>query len=108
MLSGKPKQIVISYREIAKSLDKSVHQIENAIIETLSHIPPEISSDIYNNGIFLTGGGSMLRGLDKRFSEATELPVYKGDTPLEVVVKGSEIVLKNLEKYTQVLVRNRY
>ncbi len=106
MITGKPKQILISYKEIAKSLDKSITQIENAVLDTLSHISPEISADIYNTGILLTGGGSMLRGLDKRFSRTTELPIYKGETPLQVVVKGSDIVLKNLSRYTNVLIKN--
>lgn len=107
LLTGKPKQIQLSYKEIEKSLNKSIIQIENAIMETLSEIPPEISADIYNSGIYLTGGGSMLRGLDERLSRATELPVHLGDQPLKTVVKGSEIVLKNLNLYTDVLVKQR-
>ncbi|WP_109300675.1 rod shape-determining protein [Aquimarina sp. AU474] len=107
MLTGKPKQIHISYKEIEKSLDKSITQIENAIMETLSEIPPEISADIYNSGIYLTGGGSLLRGLDQRLSRTTELPVHLGDQPLETVVKGSEIALTNLDKYMDVLVQKR-
>ncbi len=107
LLTGKPKQIEISYKEIAKSLDKSITQIENSIMETLSEIPPEISADIYNTGIYLTGGGSMLRGLDQRLSRATELPIHLGERPLETVVKGSDIVLKNLDHYNSVLVQNR-
>ncbi len=105
LLTGKPKQIKLSYKEIEKSLDKSITQIENAILETLSEIPPEISADIYNSGIYLTGGGSMLRGLDQRLSQATDLPVHLGDNPLKVVVKGSEVVLKNMDKYSSVLVK---
>jgi len=61
LLSGKPKQIQISYREIAKALDKSILRIEDAVMETLSNTPPELAADIYNTGIFLAGGGSMLR-----------------------------------------------
>ncbi|MGY3794773.1 rod shape-determining protein [uncultured Aquimarina sp.] len=106
VLTGKPKQTFLTYKEIFKSLDKSITQIENAVLETLSDIPPEISSDIYNTGIFLTGGGSLLRGLDKRFSTTTELPVYTGDNPLEVVVKGSDMVLKNIDRYSNVLIRD--
>jgi len=106
ILTGKPKQVVITYKEIARSLDKSITQIENVVLDILSDIPPELSVDIYNTGIFLTGGGSLLRGLDKRFSQTTELPVYTGDNPLEVVVKGSEMVLKDLKQYTSVLIRN--
>ncbi len=107
LLTGKPKQIQLSYKEIAKSLEKSIIQIENAIMETLSEIPPEISADIYNTGIYLTGGGSMLRGLNERLSRTTELPIHLGEQPLETVVKGSDIVLKNLEHYNSVLVQDR-
>ncbi|MHA7057289.1 rod shape-determining protein MreB [Aquimarina sp. M1] len=106
ILTGKPKQVHITFKEIAKSLDKSIRQIENAVLDTLSDIPPEVSSDIYKTGIFLTGGGSMLRGLDIRFSMATDLPVYKGENPLQMVVKGSDMVLKNLDRYTHVLINN--
>jgi rod shape-determining protein MreB len=64
------------YREIAKALDKSIQRIEDAVMETLSQTPPELAADIYNTGIYLAGGGSMLRGLDKRISQKTDLPVY--------------------------------
>ncbi len=107
MLTGKPKQIKLSHKEVRKSIDTSIMQIENAIIETLSEIPPEISSDIYSTGILLTGGGSMLRGLDERLSKVTELPVHLGDHPLKAVVKGSSKVLKNLDLYKSVLVKKK-
>ncbi|MBP2831991.1 rod shape-determining protein [Aquimarina sp. U1-2] len=107
LLTGKPKQIELSYKEISKSLEKSISQIENSILETLSEIPPEISADIYNTGIYLTGGGSMLRGLNERLSKSTDLPVHLGESPLETVVKGSDMVLKNLDHYSSVLVQDR-
>lgn len=69
LLTGKPKQVQTSYREIAKALDKSILRIEDAVMETLSQTPPELAADIYNTGIYLAGGGSMLRGLDKRLSQ---------------------------------------
>ncbi|GIR97699.1 MAG: hypothetical protein CM15mP101_00690 [Flavobacteriaceae bacterium] len=69
LLSGKPKEISIGYREIAKALDKSIIRIEESVMETLSQTPPELAADIYNTGIYLAGGGSMLRGLDKRISK---------------------------------------
>lgn len=103
LLSGKPKQIQISYREIAKALDKSILRIEDAVMETLSETPPELSADIYKTGIYLAGGGSMLRGLDKRLSRKTDLPVYLAEDPLKAVVRGTGIALKNLEKYKSVL-----
>ena len=73
LLTGKPKQIQTSFREIAKALDKSILRIEDAVMETLSQTPPELAADIYNTGIYLAGGGSMLRGLDKRLSQKTDL-----------------------------------
>ena len=76
LLTGKPKEAMISYREIAKALDKSIIRIEDSVMETLSQTPPELAADIYNTGIYLAGGGSMLRGLDKRLSKKTDLPVF--------------------------------
>jgi rod shape-determining protein MreB len=105
LLSGKPKQVQVSYREIAKALDKSILRIEDAVMETLSKTPPELAADIYNTGIYLAGGGSMLRGLDKRLSRKTDLPVYVAEDPLRAVVKGTGIALKELEKYKSVLMK---
>jgi len=105
LLSGKPKQIQISYREIAKALDKSILRIEDAVMETLSRTPPELSADIYKTGIYLAGGGSMLRGLDKRLSRKTDLPVYLAEDALKAVVKGTGISLKNIEKYRNILMK---
>ncbi len=87
LLTGKPKQVQVSYREIAKALDKSILRIEDAVMETLSNTPPELAADIYNTGIFLAGGGSMLRGLDKRLSLKTDLPVYIAEDPLELLLE---------------------
>ncbi len=104
LLSGKPKQIQISFREIAKALDKSIIRIEDAVMETLSQTPPELAADIYNTGIYLAGGGSMLRGLDKRLSRKTDLPVYVAEDPLRAVVRGTGIVLKDLDNYKSILI----
>lgn len=105
LLTGKPKQVQISFREIAKALDKSILRIEDAVMETLSQTPPELAADIYNTGIYLAGGGSMLRGLDKRISQKTDLPVYIAEDPLRAVVRGTGIALKNLEKYKPILIK---
>ena len=105
LLTGKPKQVQISYREIAKALDKSILRIEDAVMETLSQTPPELAADIYNTGIYLAGGGSMLRGLDKRLSQKTDLPVYIAEDPLRAVVRGTGITLKNIERYKSVLLK---
>ncbi|WP_213520731.1 rod shape-determining protein [Nonlabens sp.] len=107
LLTGKPKEVKIGYREIAKALDKSILRVEDAVMETLSQTPPELAADIYNTGIYLAGGGSMLRGLDKRLSQKTDLPVYIAEDPLRAVVRGTGITLKNLDKYKSVLA-NKY
>jgi len=105
LLTGKPKQVQISFREIAKALDKSILRIEDAVMETLSQTPPELAADIYNTGIYLAGGGSMLRGLDKRLSKKTDLPVYIAEDPLRAVVRGTGITLKDLAKYRSILIK---
>ena len=105
LLTGKPKETIIGYREIAKALDKSIIRIEDSVMETLSQTPPELAADIYNTGIYLAGGGSMLRGLDKRLSKKTDLPVFIAEDPLRAVVRGTGITLKNIERYKSVLVK---
>ena len=105
LLTGKPKQVDVSYREIAKALDKSIQRIEDAVMETLSQTPPELAADIYNTGIYLAGGGSMLRGLDKRISQKTDLPVYIAEDPLRAVVRGTGMALKNIPKFRSVLIK---
>jgi rod shape-determining protein MreB len=105
LLSGKPKEKVISYIEVAKAIDKSIIRIEDSIMETLSQTPPELAADIYNTGIYLAGGGALLRGLDERLSKKTDLPVYIAEDPLQAVVRGTGIALKNIEKFKSVLIK---
>ena len=105
LLSGKPKEKIISYIEVTKAVDKSIIRIEDSIMETLSQTPPELAADIYNTGIYLAGGGALLRGLDERLSNKTDLPVYIAEDPLQAVVRGTGICLKNIEKFKSVLIK---
>jgi len=105
LLSGKPKEKIISYIEVTKAVDKSIIRIEDSIMETLSQTPPELAADIYNTGIYLAGGGALLRGLDERLSKKTDLPVYIAEDPLQAVVRGTGICLKNIEKFKSVLIK---
>jgi rod shape-determining protein MreB len=105
LLTGKPKQSMISYTEISKALDKSIIRIEDAIMEALAQTPPELAADIYNTGIYLAGGGALLRGLDKRLSRKTDLPVYVAEDPLQAVVRGTGITLKNIDRYKTILIK---
>ena len=74
-------------------------------MEALSMTPPELAADIYKTGIYMAGGGSMLRGLDKRISQRTGLEVQVAEDPLRAVVRGTGIVLKNLDKYNNILIK---
>ena len=105
LLTGKPKQILISFKEVYKALDKSIIRIEDSVMETLAQTPPELAADIYNTGVYLAGGGSMLRGLDKRLSQKTELPIFIAEDPLRAVVRGTGTVLKNIDRYKSVLIK---
>ncbi|WKS95257.1 rod shape-determining protein [Riemerella columbina] len=99
LITGKPKEIIVNYKEIARALDKSITRIEDAVMETLSRTPPELAADIYKTGIYLAGGGALLRGLADRISKKTELPVFVGEDPLRAVVRGTGIALKNMDKF---------
>ena len=103
LMTGIPKVIRVSYSEIAFALDKSISKIEEAVLKALEVAPPELSADIYDNGIFLTGGGALLRGLDKRLSMKTKLPVHVAEDPLRAVVRGTGTALKNLDNFKAVL-----
>ncbi|MBB6611590.1 rod shape-determining protein [Pontibacter sp. Tf4] len=99
LMNGLPKQVHITHHDIAACLDKSLSKIEDAVLMTLELTPPELSSDIHQSGIYLTGGGALLRGLDKRLARRTKLPVHIVDAPLHAVVNGTGIALKNLEHF---------
>lgn len=99
LLTGIPKEIIVNYTEIAEAIDKSIAKIEMAVLNALENTPPELSADILRTGIYLTGGGAMLRGLDKRLSLKTKLNVHIADDPLKAVARGTAIALKNFNKY---------
>ncbi len=99
LMTGIPKEIHVSYVEVAHALDKSISKIEEAILNALEMTPPELSADIYRTGIYLAGGGSLLRGLDKRISMKTKLAVHIADDPLRAVARGTGIALKNIHRF---------
>ena len=105
LMTGIPKEIIVTYSEIAYALDKTINKIEEAIHSALEITPPELSADIFKTGIYLAGGGSMLRGLDSRISAKTKLPVHIAEDPLRAVARGTSIALKNIDRY-QFLIRD--
>lgn len=100
LMTGIPKQIVINYKEVAEALDKSISKVEEAIVRALERTPPELASDIYRTGIYLTGGGALLRGLSKRIANKTKLDVHVADDPLRAVVRGTSMAIQNVGRYT--------
>jgi rod shape-determining protein MreB len=98
LVTGIPKQIMVSYQEVAEALDKSLFKIEEAILKALESTPPELAADIYRRGLYLTGGGALLRGLDRRISHKIKLPVQVAEDPLRAVVRGTGLALKNISK----------
>jgi len=100
LMTGIPKQIKISYGEVAHALDKSISKIEDSILKALEMTPPELASDIYKTGLYLTGGGALLRGLDRRIAQRTKLPIHIAEDPLRAVVRGTGIALKNTDRYS--------
>ncbi|BAV94019.1 rod shape-determining protein [Ichthyobacterium seriolicida] len=98
LITGKPKEKCVSYKETVTALEKSLLRIEDAIMDALANTPPELSADIYLSGIHLAGGGALLRGLDKRIVRKTGLDVHIAEDPLRTVVRGTGIALKNIDK----------
>lgn len=103
LLTGIPRSIRLGYQDIASALDKSISRIEEAIIKVLENAPPELASDIHINGIFLSGGGALLRGIQKRFAGKTGLAIHRVEDPLGAVVKGTSLVLRDRKKYATLL-----
>ena len=99
LMTAHPVIATITYQEIAHCLDKSIAKIESAILHVLEQTPPELYADIVESGIFLSGGGALLRGLDKRLSEKVNIPFHVAEDPLKAVARGTCLALKHTEKY---------
>jgi rod shape-determining protein MreB len=98
-MTALPMEVPVSYQEIAHCLDKSVSKIEMAILSALENTPPELYADIVRNGIYLAGGGALLKGLDKRLSDKINIQFHIADDPLHAVANGTGIALKNISKF---------
>lgn len=100
MMTAHPVEAAITYQEIAHCLDKSIAKIETAIQHVLEQTPPELYADITENGIFLSGGGALLRGIDKRFTDKMNIPFHICEDPLRAVARGTCIALKDTDNYS--------
>lgn len=99
IMTAHPVSITVGYQEIAHCLDKSVSKIEQGIMNVLEQTPPELYADIVENGIFLSGGGSLLRGIAKRFTEKINIQFHVADDPLRAVARGTCLALKGTDTY---------
>ncbi|MFA6592819.1 MAG: rod shape-determining protein [Bacteroidales bacterium] len=100
LMTAHPVDATITYQEIAHCLDKSIAKIESSVLHVLEMTPPELYSDIVENGIYLSGGGALLRGLDKRLTEKVNIPFHVAEDPLRAVARGTCIALKNTSHYS--------
>jgi len=103
LMANIPKTVVVRSEEVREALQEPVNIIVNATRMALERTPPELSSDILDRGVMMTGGGSLLRGLDRRLREETGLPVSVMDDPLTCVARGAGKILENIEEYRKVL-----
>ena len=100
MLTALPQTVTLSYTEIAYALDKSLMKLDAALMTVLETMPPELYSDIVKNGIYLAGGGALIKGLDKRLSNKCGLPVHIAEDPLRAIARGTSIAMKNVDKFS--------
>ncbi|MCQ2207945.1 MAG: rod shape-determining protein [Paludibacteraceae bacterium] len=99
-MTALPMEVPVSYQEIAHCIEKSISKIEAAVLSALEQTPPELYADIVRKGIWLAGGGALLRGLDKRLTNKIGIQFHIADDPLHAVVRGTGVALKNTDKFS--------
>ena len=108
IVTGLPKEVEVDDSQIREALNRSVKALVNSIKNTIEETPPELVADIMHRGIFLVGGGGLLRGLDQLVAEQTEMPVKLVEDPLTAVVRGTGMVLENIDTLNDILVSTQY
>ena len=100
LMTALPMEIPVSYQEISHCIEKSISKIEAAVLGALENTPPELYADIVKNGVYLTGGGALLRGLDKRLTDKIGIQFHIAEDPLLAVARGTGVALKNIENFS--------
>ncbi len=108
LINGLPKEIIVNDTQIREAISRSINAIMDSIKETMEETPPELLSDIMDKGIILAGGGALLKGLDRKISEETGTQVHIADDPLTAVVRGTGIVLEDLDLLSDVLLPKEF
>lgn len=106
LVSGLPREVVVTDADIREALSSSIDTIVESVKEVLEITPPEVLADVMNRGIYLSGGGALIRGMSDVLHEHTLIPIHVADDPLTSVVRGTGIILEDLEKYLEVLIEN--
>jgi rod shape-determining protein MreB len=104
LVTGLPREIVITDSDVREAIGSSIQTIVDAIKEVIETAPPEVVADVMRVGIFITGGGALLRGLPELLAQELKVPIHVVDDPLTTVVRGTGIVLEDVEKYKSILV----
>jgi rod shape-determining protein MreB len=107
LVAGIPKTMKISSVQVREALSEPIDAIIEAVRQALEETPPELSADILDKGIVVTGGGALIKGLDKRLREETNLPINIAEDPLKCVVRGTGAVLEDMNKFSKVLIKSR-
>ena len=107
LTTGLPRNVTITSSDVELAIRESIKEIVDVVKQTLEKTPPELASDIAEKGIIISGGGALIRNIDKLLSQATKMPVYIADNPLECVVNGTGKTLEDLEKLKEVLINSR-
>ena len=108
MVTGLPKEIIVNSNQVRQALAKSVRSIVDAVKYTIEETPPELLADIMDKGVYLAGGGALLRGLDALLAQQTKMPVHIAADPLTSVARGTGMVLEDLDSLKDVLVSTQY
>ncbi|KKT42328.1 MAG: Cell shape-determining protein MreB [Candidatus Giovannonibacteria bacterium GW2011_GWA2_44_13b] len=108
LVTGLPREVIVTDADVRAALTKSVKTITDAVKATIEETPPELVSDIMHRGILMVGGGSMIRGLDKLIERETKMPVYMAEDPMTAVVRGTGIILEDIDSLRDVLIEDDY
>jgi len=106
LVTGLPREVVITDADIREAISSSINHLVDAVKEVLEITPPEVLSDVMQRGIYLTGGGALIRGLPEALVSVLGIPVYVTDDPLTAVVRGAGIVLEHLDRFEETLIEN--
>lgn len=106
LVTGLPREVILTDADIREAISQSVDNLVDSVKEVLETTPPEILADVMNRGIYLVGGGALIRGLDKLIEDYVKIPVHIADDPLTAVARGTGVILEDLEKYQDVLIQN--